>query len=508
MGDKGGVNRAKMTLKTAKSGPAVAGAGLWSAVEGEHAAPLAARLRPGTLEAVVGQEAAVALLQRIVAGGQLQSLIFWGPPGVGKTTLARLYAQGLEAEFVELSAVLAGVADVRQVVAEALAARATGRRTVLFVDEIHRFNKAQQDAFLPQVEQGVLTLVGATTENPSFALNNALLSRCTVVPLVALTEAELAQVLGHAEALVGPLPLQPDARAHLLAMAHGDARALLNVVALVALTEAELAQVLGHAEALVGPLPLQPDARAHLLAMAHGDARALLNVVALVASARLEVPLDAKGLAALVPARAALYDRAGDWHYDLISALHKAVRASDPDAALYYLARMLAGGEDGVYLARRLIRMAVEDVGLADPTALPLAVAAREAYATMGSPEGDLALAEVAVFLAMAPKSNATYVAWKAAQQLAARTAAVPPPKALVNAPTSLMKTLGHGAGYVYDHDTASGVSGQHCWPEGVAGEAFYRPVARGCEREMQKRMAYFIKLRQSAADEHDEPTA
>lgn len=412
--------------------------------------PLAARLRPRTIAEVAGQKHLVGpdgLLTRLIDAGAPQSLIFWGPPGCGKTTLARLYAQAFEAEFIQLSAVLAGVADIRKVVADAQDMQAFGKRVMVFIDEIHRFNKAQQDSLLPHVESGLLTLVGATTENPSFALNNALLSRCTVLAVESLGHDELEKIVVAAEAEVGALPLEEGARHRLLDLAHGDARALLNMVELV------------------------------------------------VATSKGEV-MDEARLLAVIPARAALYDRDGDWHYDLISALHKSVRGSDPDAALYYLARMMEGGEDGMYLARRLVRMAVEDIGLADPQALPLAIAAQQAYHTMGSPEGDLALAEVCVYLALAPKSNALYMAYGAVKRLAADTAQVAPPKHIVNAPTRLMQEMGHGAGYVYDPDTQHGFSGQDYWPEGVKGGPFYRPVERGFEREMGKRIAYFAKLR------------
>ncbi|MCA3244713.1 MAG: replication-associated recombination protein A, partial [Alphaproteobacteria bacterium] len=343
----------------------------------------------------------------------------------------------------------AGMAEIRAAVKAAESVQALGRHTVLFIDEIHRFNKAQQDALLPHVESGLFVLVGATTENPSFSLNNALLSRTHVLVLSSLSEAELEQILQRAEAL-------PE----------------------------------------VGPLPLQPAARTALLQAAHGDGRSLLNLVELLLAVKPTAPLDVPSLQALLPKRVALYDRAGDWHYDLISALHKSVRGSDPDAALYYLARMLQGGEDGVYLARRLVRMAAEDVGLAEPNALPLAQAALQAYEKIGSPEADLMLAEVAVYLALAPKSNALYVAWKVAQQLAKATAELPPPPHIVNAPTKLMADLGHGAGYQYDHDAPAAFSGQNYWPEGVSRPSFYQPVERGFEREMAKRMAYFAKLR------------
>lgn len=426
--------------------------GLFAEVVAE---PLAARLRPRTLAEVVGQDELVGpegVLTRLMAAGTPQSIIFWGPPGCGKTTLARLYAQAFGAEFIQISAVLAGVADVRRVVDEAKALAASGKRTVLFVDEIHRFTKAQQDAFLPHVESGLLVLVGATTENPSFALNNALLSRCTVLPVKAL-EVEGLQ-------------------------------AILDV-----------------AERSVGTLPLTADARTALLAMAHGDARYLLNLVELLAAVKVKKPLDMSGLKAAIPARMALYDKDGDWHYDLISALHKTVRGSDPDATLYYLSRMLAGGEDGMYLARRLVRMAVEDIGLADPQALPLAIAAQEAYRTMGSPEGDLALAEAAVYMALAPKSNALYKAFGAAKRLAAETSEIAPPKHIVNAPTKMMQELGHGAGYAYDHDAEDAFSGQNYWPKGVDKQVFYNPVERGFEREMRKRVDYFAALRRKRSE-------
>lgn len=415
--------------------------------------PLAARLRPQKLADVVGQDHLTGpdgLLNRLLESGTPQSLILWGPPGSGKTTIARVYAQGFGADFVQLSAVLSGVADVRKVVEGAQLAANLNRRTVLFVDEIHRFNKSQQDAFLPHVESGLLTLVGATTENPSFALNNALLSR--------------------AQTLV----LKP----------HSD--------------EA-LAKVLSHAEADIGKLPLTDDARTALIQMAHGDARALLNMAEILSTAKPPVILSPVTLSSYLPTKAGAYDKDGDWHYDLISALHKSVRGSDPDAALYYLARMLNGGEDGMYLARRLIRMAVEDIGLADPQALPLATAAQTAYHTMGSPEGDLALAELAVYLALAPKSVSIYKAFGEARKLAEDTNERAPPKNIVNAPNKLMKQLGHGEGYVYEPDTETGVSNQSFWPEGVKPHTFYHPVERGFERDMKKRIDYFNKLRQES---------
>jgi putative ATPase len=417
--------------------------------------PLAERLRPRSLGEVVGQEKLVGaegLLTRLVAAGTPQSLIFWGPPGSGKTTLARLYAGALEADFVPMSAVTAGVGEVRGVVAQAEEAQGRGRRTVVFLDEIHRFTRAQQDVLLPHVEGGLFVLLGATTENPSFALSSALLSRAQVVVTRALAPEELREILAKAEQEVGGLPVNDAARALLVEMSHGDARYLLNLVEML------------HAAALGQP------------------------------------PLEAWGqeeVARLIPARAALYDRAGDWHYDLISALHKSVRGSDPDAAIYWVARMLEGGEDGLYVARRLIRMAVEDVGLADPQALTLAVAARDTYQMLGSPEGDLALAEAAIYMALAPKSNATYVAFGAAKKAAAETAHTLPPKHIVNAPTKLMKELGHGAGYDYDHGAEEAFSGQYYFPDAMETRpAWYKPVERGFEREMKKRMDYFARLR------------
>lgn len=416
--------------------------------------PLAARLRPRTLHDVVGQPTAVGeggLLSKLVAQGVPVSVLLWGPPGVGKTTLARAYAAALKADVQQLSAVTAGVAEIRSAVAGAEKIKALGQPTVLFIDEIHRFNKAQQDALLPHVESGLITLIGATTENPSFSLNNALLSRCHVVPLQSLSDAELTEIMARAEAL-------PE----------------------------------------VGTLPLEAEARTALVQAAHGDARALLNLIELLCTLKPKKPLDVEALHALMPRRVAMYDRDGDWHYDLISALHKTVRGSDPDAALYYLARMLQGGEDGAYLARRLVRMAAEDIGLADPSALPLAQAAQTAYEKIGSPEADLMLAEVVVYLALAPKSNALYTAWGTAKTLAANSMQLPPPKHILNAPTKLMEALGHGDGYAYDHDAPDAYSGQNYWPEGMPRTTLYQPVERGFEREMAKRIAYFAKLRNS----------
>lgn len=426
-----------------------------SLVESAAAQPLAGRLRPRALAEVAGQGHLTGpdgILTRLIAAQVPQSLILWGPPGCGKTTLARLYAESFGADFVQLSAVLSGVADVRKVVEMAEDVSRMGRRTMLFVDEIHRFNKAQQDAFLPHVESGLLTLIGATTENPSFALNNALLSRAQTLVLKALDEPAMEQVLRHAEAETGPLPLTPEARAVLVQQAHGDARSLLNMVETITLSAPPK-------------------------------------------------PLDAAALAELLPRRMANYDKNGDWHYDLISALHKSVRGSDPDAAMYYVARMMNGGEDGMYLARRLIRMAVEDIGLADPQALPLAVAAQQAYHTMGSPEGDLALAQIAVYLALAPKSISVYQGFGEAKSVAAATAEMAPPKNIVNAPTKLMKQLGHGEGYEYDPASEDGFSGANYFPAEMDTErqgrpTFYRPIERGFEREMVKRMDYFKALR------------
>ncbi len=418
---------------------------------GEAARPLADRLRPARLAEVVGQEhllGADGTLARMLARGALASLILWGPPGVGKTTIARLLAGEAGLEFVQLSAVFSGVADLKRVFEAARQRRRLGSGTVLFVDEIHRFNRAQQDGFLPVVEDGTLVLVGATTENPSFALNGALLSRCQVLVLRRLDDAALELLLGRAEALAGrALPLDAAARAALRAMADGDGRYLLNMAE----------QVLAEPAAPI---------------------------------------LDPAALSALIARRAALYDRDREEHYNLISALHKSLRGSDADAALYWLARMLAGGEDPRFIARRLVRFASEDVGLADPQALVQALAGWEAYERLGSPEGELAIVQVLLYLATAPKSNAAYVAQAAAMRAARATGSLMPPAHILNAPTGLMKELGYGAGYAYDHDAPDGFSGQNYFPDGMARENFYRPAPRGFEREVSKRLEYWARLR------------
>ena len=413
--------------------------------------PLADRLRPTALQDVVGQQHVLGEngpIGRMMAAGRLSSLILWGPPGVGKTTIARLLADSVDLDFVQISAIFSGVADLRKTFDAAKTRAKTGRGTLLFVDEIHRFNRSQQDGFLPHMESGLITLIGATTENPSFALNAALLSRAQVMVLKRLEAPALAGMLERAEAQEGRrLPVTEQGREALIAMADGDGRALLNL--------AEEA-----------------------FALDAGD------------------DLGPNQLSAALTRRAAVYDRAGDGHYGLISALHKAVRGSDPDAALYWLCRMLEAGEEPLYLARRLVRMAVEDIGLAEPEALRQCLAAKETYEFLGSPEGELALAQAAIFLALAPKSNAAYVAYKSAARTAKESGSAPPPAHILNAPTKLMKSQGFGEGYAYDHDAPDGFSGQNYFPDGMERPGFYQPVERGFEREMKKRLEYFAKLR------------
>ncbi len=420
--------------------------------EAKGSRPLADLLRPGELAGVVGQDHIVGpdgVLSRLLEAGRLPSLILWGPPGSGKTTMARLLAGQAGGHFEQLSAIFSGVSDLRKVFAAARERHAAGEGTVLFVDEIHRFNRAQQDAFLPVVEEGTITLMGATTENPSFELNAALLSRCQVLVLKALDEAALEELLKRAEAHVGR------------------------------------------------PLPLTGEARGKLIAMADGDGRYLLNMVEDVyAAGREGERLDEAALLELSSRRPPIYDKARDGHYNLISALHKSVRGSDPDAALYWLARMLAAGEDPLYIARRVVRMASEDIGLADPRALEQALAARETYEQLGSPEGELAIAQAVVYLATAPKSNALYVAYKQAMKAARESGSLMPPKTILNAPTRLMKKQEYGAGYLYDHDQPDAFSGQDYFPPQMGRRRFYRPVERGFERDINKRLAWWEKLR------------
>ena len=416
--------------------------------------PLADRLRPRTLAEVVGQDHLVGsdgTLTRMLASGRIPSLILWGPPGTGKTTIARLLAGSVGLEFEQLSAIFSGVQDLKKAFDRARARRETGRGTLLFVDEIHRFNRAQLDSFLPVMEDGTITLVGATTENPSFELNAALLSRASVLVLERHGAVALAELIARAEREAGrALPITADARDILIGMADGDGRTIINLVD----------------EVLAAVAPGQP-------------------------------LLDAEALVKVVQRRAPLYDKNRDGHYNLISALHKAVRGSDPDAALYWLARMLDGGEDRLFLARRLVRMAVEDVGLADPQALVQALAAKDTYDFLGSPEGELALAQATIYMATAPKSNATYVAFKRAMRAAKQHGSIAPPKHILNAPTSLMADEGYGAGYAYDHDTPEGFSGQDYFPEELSERPqFYDPPERGFEREIRKRLAYWDGLR------------
>ncbi len=413
--------------------------------------PLAERMRPETLDEYVGQRHLLGeghILASALEARSLPSLILWGPPGSGKTTIARLLAEQVGLHFEQLSAVFSGVADLRKAFEAARTRRRDGFGTLLFVDEIHRFNRAQQDGFLPYVEDGTITLVGATTENPSFELNAARLSRCQVLVLRRLDEAALEELLIRGEAAEArPLPLEPEARAQLKAMADGDGRYLLN---------------------LAEELFLTPAGRM----------------------------LDPTALAEAVQKRAPLYDKAQEGHYNLISALHKSMRGSDVDAALYWLARMLAGGEDPLYVTRRIVRFAVEDVGMADPQALVQALAAKDTYDFLGSPEGELAIAQAVIYCATAPKSNAAYKAFGAASGAAKRTGSLMPPMHILNAPTKLMKQLGYAKGYEYDHGAPEGFSGQNYFPDGMAREAFYEPVERGFEREIAKRLAYWSKLR------------
>jgi len=420
--------------------------------------PLADRLRPASLEEVVGQEHLTGpdgALTRMIRAGSLGSMVFWGPPGTGKTTVARLLAGETDLAFEQISAIFSGVADLKKVFETARMRRTNGRQTLLFVDEIHRFNRAQQDGFLPVMEDGTVVLIGATTENPSFELNAALLSRARVLTFHPLDETSIERLLARAEAVEGkPLPLDAGARAVLLRMADGDGRA--------ALTLAEEAwRAAGEGETF-----------------------------------------DAEGLQRVVQRRAPVYDKGQDGHYNLISALHKAVRGSDPDAALYYLARMFDAGEDPLYLGRRLVRMASEDIGLADPQALVIANAAKDAYDYLGSPEGELALAQACVYLATAPKSNALYTAFKAATRAAKEHGSLMPPKIILNAPTKLMKEEGYGTGYRYDHDEPDAFSGQDYFPEKLGRQTFYDPPERGYEREIRKRLDWWAKLRRERGND------
>ena len=415
--------------------------------------PLADRLRPNSLSEVVGQDHLLRSggpINAMVESGNLASIVLWGPPGVGKTTIARLLARGTGHEFVQLSAIFSGVADLKKVFHDAKMRKRPDRGTLLFVDEIHRFKRAQQDGFLPNVEDGTIVLVGATTENPSFELNASLLSRLHVLVLHRLDHDALEEIAIRAERELGhDLPLTGEARELLLELADGDGRMLLNSV--------------------------------ESLTTGHGDTK-----------------LDSAGLAQLLSRRAAQYDKSGDWHYNLISALHKSVKGSDADAALYWLCRMLLAGEDPRFIARRLTRMAVEDIGLADPDALPRCLEAWQAFERLGSPEGELALAQATVYLALAPKSNAVYTAYKQSTRDARKTGSRSPPKIILNAPTGLMKEQGYGLGYRYDHDEPGGFSGQNYFPDGMGRAHYYRPVERGFEREMVKRVAYFDKLRKA----------
>jgi putative ATPase len=438
-----------MSPRAARDAPTLfAAAGL------EHDAPrpLADKLRPSALGDVVGQDHLLGrdgALTRMLDTRSLGSLVFWGPPGTGKTTVARLLAQATDLHFEQISAIFTGVADLKKVFEQARARRETGQGTLLFVDEIHRFNRAQQDSFLPVMEDGTIVLVGATTENPSFELNAPLLSRARVLVFRPLDAEALEKLLARAEAIEGRV------------------------------------------------LPLDGEARASLIRMADGDGRAALTLAEEVwRAARPNETFDAAALQEVVQRRAPIYDKAQDGHYNLISALHKSVRGSDPDAALYYLCRMLDAGEDPLYIARRVVRMAVEDIGLADPQALAVANAAKDAYDFLGSPEGELAIAQAVIYVATAPKSNAAYVAYGRAMQLAKEAGSLLPPKHILNAPTKLMKSEGYGAGYEYDHDATEAFSGQDYFPEGLGRQTFYDPPDRGFEREIRKRLDYWAKLR------------
>lgn len=422
--------------------------------------PLADRLRPATIDAVVGQDHLLGPdgpLGRMIASGKLSSLILWGPPGTGKTTIARLLANHAELSFEQISAIFSGVADLKKVFEAAKIRRMDGRGTLLFVDEIHRFNRSQQDGFLPYVEDGTVTLVGATTENPSFEINGALLSRMQVMVLNRHGDAALEELILRAEADVGRR------------------------------------------------LPLTEDARTNLKAMADGDGRFLLNCIETLFETVQDEEVGPELLTKLLQKRAPSYDKDRDGHYNLISALHKSLRGSDPDAALYWTARMLTAGEDPLYIIRRLVRFASEDIGLADPEAIHQALAAKDAYDFLGSPEGELQIAQAVLYLATAPKSNAAYRAEKAAKRAAKTTGSLVPPAHILNAPTKLMKDIGYGKNYTYDHDTEAGVSGQNYFPDDMARQNFYEPVERGFEREIQKRLAYFSKIREATQPDDED---